>query len=796
MPQSMQTAGQIVARTPLTMTALIDHRIEPHEEAWFARCRADYLRATPVVLFEIFRVAMVLLLVQPWRHWEFLFWAIAGWIVMAWWQRQARLTEATVGYDDRFALRQRTWVACVRCSWSSAMLFWGLLIAPADNVTAFTAMGVMMVFVDGITVLTLPRIAVLTSICAANAIAAGTCLRFGVAAAPLVVCLFALNAFMHWALFNLYYMFATRRIRTRRLRESNETIRLLLNQYDDEGSDWLYETDASGRIVNPSPRFGSACERNPDELARLPLLDLFNEGQGRRQLEEALRHHQPFRNIDVPLTVSGEECWWSISGRPVDDGDGRPAWRGFIADITVAKLAEARVAFMAHYDVLTQLPNRTLFTATLERALTRRADEEIVALLYLDLDHFKAINDGHGHAAGDAVLKEVAQRLERAVRPQDSVSRLGGDEFVALLPGLATRDDALTIAEQIHAAIVEPIDLDGKLMPVGGSIGVAFCPGDASGTEDLLRAADLAMYDAKSRGRRGVSVFDAEMQDQMLARRELELDMRAAVARGELELHYQPLLDVHTSAILAYEALLRWNHPRRGAISPELFVPIAEETGSIVEIGEWVLRTALSEAAGWPEEIAVAVNLSPAQIRDGKFLPVVVNALAATGVAPHRLELEITESLLMQDSDEVLQLLHALRGLGVRIALDDFGTGYSSLNYLRSFPFDKIKIDRCFVSELSEREDCQAIVRSVLALAKDLKMATTAEGVEDHAQLEALRLSGCTQVQGFLFSQALPASALPHRRQARGAPGEAVPLDQKRAAPETKPRLKRGRRAA
>jgi diguanylate cyclase (GGDEF)-like protein/PAS domain S-box-containing protein len=566
---------------------------------------------------------------------------------------------------------------------------------------------------------------------------------------------------MHWSLYNLYYMFATRRIRTKRLSQSNETIQLLLNQYDDEGSDWLYEINPQFQIWNPSQRFCDACGLTREALEGMSLIQLLGDAPEVGDLRDLFVEGRAFRNVVVPIKIDGADCWWSLNGRPVLSRGGEiVGWRGFIADITAAKRAEAKVAYMAHYDVLTQLPNRTLFNATLERAFHRNAQSGIIGLLYVDLDHFKAINDGHGHAVGDRVLVEVSRRLEEVVRPRDMIARLGGDEFVILMTDLDTVPGGLAIAERVLAAVGNSIEINGQVMPIGASIGVAFAPHDGKTGEDLLRAADLAMYDAKSRGRRGISVFDAEMQVQMQERRALELDLRAAIVRGELELHYQPLLDIDAGVTAGYEALLRWNHPTRGLVSPDVFIPIAEETGAIVEIGEWVIRTALAEAATWPEELTVAVNMSPAQMKDGNLLPTVIGALAASGLAPSRLELEITENLLMQESEDVLATLHKLRDLGVKIALDDFGTGYSSLNYLRSFPFDKIKIDRCFVSELADREDCQAIVRSVISLANELHMKTTAEGVEFGEQLDALRRDGCDQAQGFLYSRAKPAAEL------------------------------------
>jgi predicted signal transduction protein with EAL and GGDEF domain len=342
------------------------------------------------------------------------------------------------------------------------------------------------------------------------------------------------------------------------------------------------------------------------------------------------------------------------------------------------------------------------------------------------------------------------------------VARLGGDEFVVLLPDLPSRDTCLDIAGRLLEELARPIEVEGQVMPMGASIGAAFAPENGETADELLQAADLAMYEAKLRGRNAISTFSASMREQMQERRNLEIGLGHAIVREELELHYQPLVDLSSGDTSGYEALVRWNHPQKGLLGPQLFIPVAEESGLITQLGEWVLRNALADAARWPDHLTVAVNVSPAQMRSGGFLPLVVNTLASTGVAPHRLELEITENLLIQNSSEVLDILHQLREVGVRISLDDFGTGYSSLNYLRSFPFDKIKIDRSFVEGLADREDCQAIVQSVITLARDLNIVTTAEGVEHESQLEALRLQGCTQVQGYLFSRAVPSWQLPY----------------------------------
>jgi diguanylate cyclase (GGDEF)-like protein/PAS domain S-box-containing protein len=761
MANASRPAHGLITQTPYSLLALTQHHVEPHEEHWFARCRADYLRNFPLSLFETVRLSLLFLLVGPFTNIAFTLAALGSWSVVMTMQALTRRNEKAPDFDEMRALANRRAVIRLRVVTWFFTLFAALIVAPADARTGIIALGMTMIVIDGLAAMSLPYLGLSGSTAGAAAIGLGLVASEGWSAAPVVVVVWVMACFMHWSIYNLYYMFATRRIRTRRLSQSNETIQLLLNQYDDEGSDWLYAIDPDFNIRNPSARFGDACKLSRDELTGMSLLDLLGDSPESFDLRDRLAERRAFRNVDVSLRIDGIERWWSMTGRPVFDRNGEMlGWRGFIADITAAKQAEAKVAFMAHYDVLTQLPNRTLFNATLERAFHRAAQDGHIGLLYVDLDHFKAINDGHGHAAGDKVLIEVARRLEDVVRPRDMIARLGGDEFVILMSNLDNQSTGLAVAERVLSAIGSAIEIDGQIMPIGASIGVAFAPEDGETGEELLRAADLAMYDAKSRGRRGVSVFDPEMQQQMQERRMLELDLRAAIVRGELELHYQPLLDISTGVTAGYEALLRWNHATRGTISPDVFIPIAEDTGVIVEIGEWVIRTALAEAITWPDHLTVAVNMSPAQMKDGNMLSVVISALAASGVPAGRLELEITENLLMQDSEEVLATLHKLRGLGVKIALDDFGTGYSSLNYLRSFPFDKIKIDRCFVSELAEREDCQAIVRSVIALANELHMTTTAEGVEVGEQLEALRRDGCTQAQGFLYSKARPAAEL------------------------------------
>jgi diguanylate cyclase (GGDEF)-like protein/PAS domain S-box-containing protein len=445
-----------------------------------------------------------------------------------------------------------------------------------------------------------------------------------------------------------------------------------------------------------------------------------------------------------------------IVHQPMQGGGG---WVATFEDITEWQRAQAQITHMARHDALTNLPNRTLFREQLEQALRLAKRGSKLAVLCLDLDHFKDINDSLGHPIGDALLMEVGRRLVSCIREGDTVSRLGGDEFaIVQLCGSDDANPAVSLASRIVEEISAPYDVGGHQLVIGVSVGISLAPDDGRNPDELLKKADLALYRAKADGRGTYRFFEAGMDARAQARRLLELDMRAALPRGEFEMHYQPIRDVAAETIVACEALVRWRHPMRGLIPPGNFIPLAEETGLIIQIGEWVLRTACRDAAAWPNDIGVAVNLSPVQFKNPNLVLQVMNALAQSGLPAHRLELEITESVLLQNSEATLSTLHALRGNGVRISLDDFGTGYSSLSYLRSFPFDKIKIDRSFVEDVTSREDSLAIVRAVAGLGRSLGIATTAEGVETMAQLDVLRREGCTQAQGYLFSKPCPAA--------------------------------------
>jgi diguanylate cyclase (GGDEF)-like protein len=429
-------------------------------------------------------------------------------------------------------------------------------------------------------------------------------------------------------------------------------------------------------------------------------------------------------------------------------------------DVTTQKQAEAQIEHMAHHDALTNLPNRILLQEELQRALHWVARGQKLAVLFLDLDNFKGINDTLGHAVGDELLKAVAARLRACLRETDIVARLGGDEFVIVQTPIEEPSDAAALAKRIREALSAACDLGDHQIAIDTSIGIALAPNDGIEPEVLLKNADMALYDAKGAGRGTSRYFEQAMNARVTERRALELELRRAFVNGEFELHYQPLITLDSGRISGCEALLRWRHPTRGLVPPKLFIPLAEEIGLITRIGEWVIRTACNDAARWPDDVTVAVNVSPVQFRSQNLTQVVTNALAASGLPGTRLCVEITEGILMDQTDAALTTLHQLRALGVKIAMDDFGTGYSSLSYLQKFPFDKIKIDRSFISELSENEEASAIVRAVTSLAASFRMETTAEGVETEEQRDMARDLGCTEMQGWLVSKAQPASEI------------------------------------
>ncbi len=447
-----------------------------------------------------------------------------------------------------------------------------------------------------------------------------------------------------------------------------------------------------------------------------------------------------------------------VTNKPLEGG----GWVDIQEDITERRQAEQKIHWLARHDPLTEIANRLQFHEALDEALRNLAPSQTLALHWIDLDGFKTVNDTLGHPVGDALLKSVAKSLKRAVRKNDIVARLGGDEFAVLQSAsrVVRKADAERMAQRLLKEICKPHDLGGQQVSCSASIGIAFAPLHGQTAEQLLKAADLALYKAKAGGKGIAFFYDPDIADDANSRYELQSDLRGALDQNQLELYYQPLVDTENRDVIAFEALLRWHHPLRGMIAPADFIPIAEETGLIVEIGEWALIRACQEAVKWPDTIRVSVNLSPIQFERGNLYQAVVNALRISGLAPHRLELEITEGVLLRDEINTRAILHNLRTLGARIALDDFGTAYASLSYLRSFPFDKIKIDRSFVRDLDvgKRKDCEAIIQAVAGLGKQMQISTVAEGIETLDQAQTVTAAGCNELQGFYFSHPVPGS--------------------------------------
>jgi diguanylate cyclase (GGDEF)-like protein/PAS domain S-box-containing protein len=542
-----------------------------------------------------------------------------------------------------------------------------------------------------------------------------------------------------------------------------ELVELLLHDFEQHASDWLWEIDREGRLDHVSIRLAQALCRTPDELMGASLVDLVaatlqrptdDEARALDQLRAALRTQQPFRELEVPVLVAGQRQWWSLSGKPLRDEQGQlVGWRGVGSDVTRRRRDHAEMVRLANVDALTGLANRHQF----QRHLATLG-ERPCTLFYLDLDNFKAANDFHGHAVGDRVLQIVAGRFQSQIRYGDLLARLGGDEFALIRWGTASTEAAAALAARLIDTLHEPLLIDGALIQVGTSIGIVRSSDAVNVIEDLPKFADMALYAAKDAGRNTYRFFMPDMNESARRRLSLVNDLHAAVREQQFELHFQPLVHLRSGEAIGAEALVRWHHPQRGMVAPLEFISLAEESGLILPLGTWVLEEACRQAVRWPAHLRVAVNLSAVQFGQRDLVGQVAAILARTGLSAQRLELEITESLLIEDSATARNALQALRQLGVRIALDDFGTGYSSLAYLRSFPLDKLKIDGSFVRSLALDAESYAIVRTIVQLAKALRLDITAECVETREQFDALRSLGCTDAQGYWMARPLPAA--------------------------------------
>ncbi|MBB5732824.1 diguanylate cyclase (GGDEF)-like protein/PAS domain S-box-containing protein [Altererythrobacter atlanticus] len=532
----------------------------------------------------------------------------------------------------------------------------------------------------------------------------------------------------------------------------------ILTDYEKTQQGWFWETDRRSLLTYISAPIANALGYAQEDLIGQPFVDLFNlertEQEGERTLMFHLTARSFFRELPVRAAIDGEERWWSVSGRPIyDNFHNFVGFRGSGTDLTEKKRSQEDASRLAHFDSLTGLANRFQMSQTLEHILTAPRDmNRECSVLLLDLDRFKRVNDTMGHPAGDALLQQVAQRLKRAVDQMGKVGRLGGDEFEVIVGGRTERRALANLAETIIHSLSQPYSIDGQRVVIGVSVGIAISPEHGTTSEELIRNADLALYAAKDGGRGRYHFYAQDLHAEAEARAQLERDLRDAIVQGDLQLFYQPVVSTATECITGFEALMRWRHPVKGWIPPDKFVAAGEETGLIAQMGEWALRTACHDLAKWPEEVRVAVNVSPLQFSNPQLPNIVTNALARAGVDPSRLELEITESVFLNDDEGTDAMFAALKRVGVRMALDDFGTGYSSLGYLKKAPFDKIKIDQSFVRGATQPGSRNgAIIASITSLAQALGMDTTAEGVETLDELDLVRMHGCSHVQGFIY---------------------------------------------
>jgi diguanylate cyclase (GGDEF)-like protein len=561
-------------------------------------------------------------------------------------------------------------------------------------------------------------------------------------------------------------VFVQRIVAEQELAEQRQVVGLLLRDFELNASDWLWETDAHGRLRHVSVRLAQALDVPAEQLLDQPLAGLLARHEPppgdpahglHGRFQEKLQHHQPFRDVDVAVMLNGERRWWSLTANPLRATNGGiTGWRGVGSDVTVLRERAIELTRLANVDTLTGLANRHHFGQALASCMTDAAGQGTCALFMLDLDNFKAVNDSLGHAAGDDLLSQISQRLQSQVPPGSLLARLGGDEFALIVPGCRDRSAAETLGERLQTVMAQPCLVQDHLLKTHASVGVAFAPADAQTAQHLVQLADMALYAAKAAGRRTLRFFERHMETDARDKLQLLADLSQAVQGGQLFLHYQPQIDLAERRLLGFEALVRWQHPTRGTVPPSTFIPLAEDSGLIVSIGQWVLRQACNDAAAWPGDLRVAVNVSAVEFERGELRESVREALRCSALAASRLEVELTESTLLQDSNAAIALLRDLRGSGVRVALDDFGTGFSSLAYLRTFPLDNIKIDRSFVRTLDvegETDSSVAIVRAVQSLAVALGLQTTAEGVETARQSHVLQDIGCHVGQGYLYAR-------------------------------------------
>ena len=551
--------------------------------------------------------------------------------------------------------------------------------------------------------------------------------------------------------------------------EKSEVVSLLLREFEENQADWLWQVDTARRVRMVSPRFSFALGKTPEEVNGKQFLELISgDGWATGQfapslhdLAERMKRRESFSSVLVNVTIDREERWWELSGTPMlDDGGQYIGFRGVGSDVTEQRESSEKIAYLARYDTLTGLPNRLMLHESLGEAL-RFAHQwrSRCAFLMIDLDRFKAVNDSLGHLVGDQLLAQVSGRLKELIGENEMVGRLGGDEFAIVIRDASNKETVERIAHRVIDSLSKPYSIDHHTLYVGASVGSAIGPRDGTNVEDLMRNSDLALYRAKDEGGGEHYRYEPALHASAEERRKLEFSLRHAIERGELLLHYQPVVDAIGENVLSFEALLRWNSPEHGFVSPVKFIPLAEDTRLIVPIGQWVMEQACTEATNWPANIRIAVNVSGEQLIEPDFASTVVRALAKSGLEASRLEIEVTESIFLRDADVARAALEEIMALGCSVALDDFGTGYSSLGYLRKLRFSTIKVDRSFVQGAANAHpESLAIIRAVVAMADSLEMSTTAEGVETAEEAEMIRKLGCKKIQGYYFGRPMPAA--------------------------------------
>ncbi len=577
--------------------------------------------------------------------------------------------------------------------------------------------------------------------------------------------------------------FLEARIAEAGMNEKNEVVSLLLREFEENQADWLWQIDTARRVRMASPRFSFALGKSPEDINGQQFLQLISgetwaTGQfapSLRDLAERLKRRESFSALLVKVTIDREERWWELSGTPMLDEDGSyVGFRGVGSDVTEQRESSEKIAWLARYDALTGLPNRLMLNEALGDAL-RYAQQwrSRCAFLMIDLDRFKAVNDSLGHQVGDQLLAQVSQRLKDLMGDNEMVGRLGGDEFAVVIQDASAKGHVADFAGRVIASLSEPYFIDHHTLYVGASVGSALGPRDGINVEELMRNSDLALYRAKDEGGGEHFAYEPALHATAEERRRLELSLRHAISRDEFELAYQPVVDAHDENVVSFEALVRWQSAEHGHVSPAKFIPLAEDTRLIVSIGQWVMERACIEAVNWPDDIKIAVNVSGEQLIEPEFASTVVRALAKSGLAANRLEIEVTESIFLRDADLARAALEEIMALGCAVALDDFGTGYSSLGYLRKLRFSTIKVDRSFVQGAANNHpESLAIIRAVVAMADSLEMSTTAEGVETAEEAEMIRKLGCKKIQGYYFGRPMSAADARAIFKRRGSPRE------------------------